>query len=138
LERAEFALRKLAMQAHGETLTHLLNAWQTRDAALVPTQKDLGAGVSPAGRAAWISAITAAPKGDAADTLLRLEMAAELPSPAEHLNARRLLQLQLLTRRNDPAPGQTWVQDTAKVLAAPFAPEQARRVQNVLKALLKR
>jgi len=43
-----------------------------------------------------------------------------------------------LTRRNDPAPQQTWVQDVAGVLAAPFAADQARRLQNTLKVLLKR
>jgi hypothetical protein len=74
----------------------------------------------------------------AAQHLLRLEMAAEVPTPAEHLDARRGLQLQLLTRRNDPAPAQTWVEDTAQVLAADFDATQARRLQNVLKVLLKR
>jgi hypothetical protein len=39
--------------------------------------------------------------------LLRLEMAADVPSPAAQVNARRALQLQMLTRRNDPAPAQT-------------------------------
>ena len=49
-----------------------------------------------------------------------------------------MLQLQLLTRRNDPSPAQTWAQDTAKVLASPYDAGTARRVQNVLKVLLKR
>jgi hypothetical protein len=70
--------------------------------------------------------------------LLRLEMAAEVPTPASDLDARRALQLQLLTRRNDPAPSQTWGQDTAGVLASAFEPGQARRLQNVLKVLLRR
>ena len=70
--------------------------------------------------------------------LLRLEMATELPTPAEHLSARRMLQLQLLTQRHAPAPDQTWGEDMAKVLAAPHDAAQARRVQNVLKALFKR
>jgi hypothetical protein len=69
--------------------------------------------------------------------MLRLEMASETPTPAEHLSARRMLQLQLLTKRNDPAPVQTWGQDAAAVLAGPFEPSQARRLQNVLKVLLK-
>jgi hypothetical protein len=64
-------------------------------------------------------------------------MAAELPTPAEHISARRMLQLQLLTRRNDPPPAQTWGQDAAVVLASEFEADKARRVQNVLKALLK-
>ena len=70
--------------------------------------------------------------------LLRLEMAAEVPTPAEHLADRRMLQLQLLTKRNDPAPAQTWAEDAAKVLASDFDDGTARRVQNVLKVLLKR
>ena len=48
-----------------------------------------------------------------------------------------MLQLQLLTKRNDPAPAQTWGQDAAAVLAGAFEPSQARRLQNVLKVLLK-
>ena len=49
-----------------------------------------------------------------------------------------MLQLQLLTRRNAPAPLETWGQDAAKVLAADFDAGNARRVQNALKVLLKR
>jgi ATP-dependent RNA helicase SUPV3L1/SUV3 len=43
----------------------------------------------------------------------------------------------LLTRRNDPAPAQTWGQDTAKVLSGPYEPGAARRLQNALKTLLR-
>ena len=67
----------------------------------------------------------------------RLEMAAEIPTPAEHLNARRALQLQLLTKRHDPAPVQTWGHDVATVLGSGFEASQARRLQNALKILLK-
>ena len=137
LEHAEAALRKLAAQAHGEALTNLLAAWQHRQADQVPSQQELGRAVSPAVRGAWIQAIAGAPRDDASEALLRLEMAAEVPTPAEHLNARRALQLKLLTRRNDPAPAQTWGQDAAAVLASAYDAGQARRVQNVLKALLK-
>jgi hypothetical protein len=48
-----------------------------------------------------------------------------------------MLQLQLLTRRNDPAPAQTWGADAARVLATPFEAGTARRLQNVLKVLLR-
>jgi hypothetical protein len=137
LEQAQFALRKLAAQAHGEALTHLLAAWETRDAAQVPGVQELGSRVSPAARAAWVKAVSQPASGDAATALLRLEMAAEVPTPAEQLSARRLYQLQLLTRRNDPTPAQTWVQDAATVLASAFDAAQVRRVQNVLKVLLK-
>ncbi|MGH6625042.1 MAG: DUF349 domain-containing protein [Burkholderiaceae bacterium] len=138
LEHAQQALKKLAAQAHGEALTQLLSAWEQRDAAKLPSVQELGSRVTPATRSAWTQALGAAPAGDASEALLRLEMAAEAPTPAEHLNARRALQLQLLTRRNDPAPAQTWAQDAAKVLASDFEAGKARRVQNVLKVLLKR
>ena len=48
------------------------------------------------------------------------------------------MQLQLLTRRNDPAPAQTWGQDAARVLASANDPASARRLQNVLKTLLRK
>ncbi len=139
LENAQFALKKLASRAHGEALVQLLAAWEKRDASLVPTAQDLGSRANAATRTAWVNAVTQSPndKHDAGTPLLRLEMAAEVPTPAEHISARRMLQLQLLTKRNDPGPAQTWVQDAAAVLAGAFEPERARRVQNVLKVLLK-
>jgi ATP-dependent RNA helicase SUPV3L1/SUV3 len=143
LEHAQMALKKLAVQAHGEALTQLLTAWEKRDAALVPGAQDLGSRATPATRAAWLQALRgeakAAPMAVTPQVaLLRLEMAAELPTPADDLDARRSLQLQLLTRRNDPPPAQTWGQDTAAIFATPFDPGVARRVQNVLKVLLKK
>ena len=138
LEHAQLALKKLAAQAHGEALGQLLTAWEKRDPALLPNAQELGNRVAPATRTAWTQALSGAPAGEGATALLRLEMAAEVPTPAEHLNARRMLQLQLLTKRNDPAPAQTWGQDAAKVLAGGFDGDQARRLQNVLKVLLKR
>ena len=137
-DHAQHALKKLAEQAHGEVLTHMLGAWEKRDPALLPDAQALGKLVTPATRSAWTQALGAAPKGDAFETLLRLEIAAELPTPAEHLSARRMLQLVLLTKRHDPTPAQTWGEDTAKVLAAPYDAAHVRRFQNVLKALLKR
>ena len=103
----------------------------------MPSVQELGSRVNPATRGAWVKALTQAPAGDGAVAVLRLEMAAELPTPAEHLDARRALQLQLLTRRNDPPPAQTWGQDAAVVLAAAFDAAAARRLQNVLKVLLR-
>lgn len=138
MEHAQQALKKLAAQAHGEALTQLLSAWEKRDAAQVPSAQDLGGRVTPSVRSAWTQALSAAPKGDAAQALLRLEMAAEVPTPAEHIAARRMLQLQLLTRRNEPAPDQTWGADAAQVLASASDAASARRLQNVLKALLRK
>jgi hypothetical protein len=141
MENAQHALKKLAAQAHGEALVQLLAAWEKRDAALLPSSQELGGRAAGQARNAWGKAIGAGSTvtpDSAAQHILRLEMAAEVPTPAEHLDARRGLQLQLLTRRNDPAPAQTWVEDTAQVLAADFDATQARRLQNVLKVLLKR
>ena len=76
-------------------------------------------------------------RGDAATALLRLEMAAEVPTPAEHISARRMLQLQLLTKRNDPGPLDTWALDTTAVLSTPHDAASARRLQTALKALLR-
>jgi len=138
LELAQQTFRKLAAQAHGETLTHLLTAWEKRDAEQLPALRELGSRVTAAQRQAWSQALSVPACGDdASSALLRLEIAAEVPTPAQHMADRRALQLQLLTRRNDPAPTQTWAQDTAKVLSAGFDADQARRLQNALKALLK-
>ena len=137
LEHAQFALRKLAAQAHGEALTQLLTAWERRDAAQLPSIQELGNRVTSTTRSAWSKALAQTPGTDDAAAILRLEMAAELPTPAEHLSERRMLQLQLLTKRNDPPPVQTWGQDAANVLAGGFDPAKARRLQNVLKVLLK-
>jgi hypothetical protein len=139
LENAQAALKRLAAQAHGEALSQLMTAWEKRDSALLPSAQELGARVSSGSRVAWQRALgTASVDGAVGEYVLRLEMAAEVPTPAEHLSARRAMQLQLLTRRNDPAPAQTWEQDVARVLGATFSPEFARRVQNALKILLKR
>ncbi|WP_048439261.1 DUF349 domain-containing protein [Caenimonas sp. SL110] len=138
LENAQLALKKLAAQAHGEALTQLMTAWEHRSGDQVPGQQEFGRGVTPAVRGAWAKAVSGAPSGDASEALLRLEIASEVPTPAEHLNARRALQLKLLTKRNDPSPQQTWGEDAAAVLAAPFEGGTARRLQTVLKTLLRR
>lgn len=137
-ETANTALKKLAMQAHGEVLTNLLTAWEKRDPEQLPSAQDLGKLVSPAVRSSWVKAVSTPSGKDASESLLRLEMAAEVPTPAEHISARRMLQLQLLTKRNAPAPAETWGEDAASVLAGDFDAGKARRVQTVLKALLKR
>jgi len=137
VEHAQAALRKLATQAHGQALTQMMEAWSKRDAALLPQAQDLGR-LAGGSRNSWSQAIAAPAAGDGSEAMLRLEMAAEVPTPAEHINARRALQLQLLTRRNDPSPQETWQQDVAKVLATSSDEASARRLQNALKALLKK
>lgn len=141
LEHAQAALRKLAAQAHGEALTHLLAAWEQRDASLVPPAQEFGRAVGGATRSLWVQALSQAPqtkgKSSASDLLLRLEIAAEVPTPADQLSARRMMQLQLLTRRNEAAPAETWAQDVAGLLATPSDAGAARRLQNALKALMR-
>jgi ATP-dependent RNA helicase SUPV3L1/SUV3 len=137
MEQAQLALKKLAAQAHGEVLTHLMQAWQQRDPAQLPAAQELGPRVSTGVRGLWVQALSSPAKA-ADEALLRLELAAEVPTPAEQLDARRALQLQLLTRRNDPPPAQTWGQDVARVLHASWNETEARRLQNVLKQLLRR
>ena len=138
LELADTALRKLAMQAHGETLVHLLGAWQQRQSEQLPAAKDLGARLSAQQRQDWAKALQAAPQGSPDQALLRLEIAAEVPTPASHVDARRMLQLQLLTKRNDAGPAQTWAHDVAQVLGSSYDEENAKRVQAALKVLLKK
>ena len=138
LEHAQGALKKLAAQAHGEALTQLLVAWEQRDATRLPTAAELGGRVTPAVRTLWSQALAAPAGSEAAEALLRLEMAAEVPTPAEQIEARRALQLQLLTRRNEAPPAQTWGQDAARVLGTAHEAAQARRLLQALKVLLRR
>lgn len=138
LDHAQAALKKLAMQAHGEVLTHLLAAWQQRDAQQLPSLQALGSRVNAAARSHWTKGLADAAVGEGGNLLLRLEMAAQLPTPAAHLEARRAMQLLLLTKRNDPPPAQTWPQDVAALLATAHDAESARRLQSALKVLLRR
>jgi hypothetical protein len=138
LEQADMALRKLAMQAHGETLVHLLGAWKQRQPDQLPPAKELGPRLTAQQRLDWAKALQAPAQGAAEQALLRLEIAAEVATPAAFMDARRMLQLQLLTKRNDAGPAQTWAQDLAQVLASSYQEESAQRVQAVLKVLLKK
>jgi hypothetical protein len=138
LESAQDALRRLAAQAHGEVLTQLMHAWEKRDVAQLPAAQAIGNKLSPAQRTQWSQALSAQPQGEAVTPLLRLEVAADLPTPAAHMDARRALQLQMLTRRNDPSPQMTWATDAAQVLGGAYDEAAARRLQAALKVLLKR
>ena len=138
MDAAQAAMRQLAAQAHGEVLTQLLQAWEKRDAAALPAAQALGNKLSPAQRTQWSQALAQPAKALDATALLRLEIAAELPTPAADMTARRALQLQLLTRRNYPTPQMTWASDAAQVLASEHDANQAHRLQAALKVLLKR
>jgi ATP-dependent RNA helicase SUPV3L1/SUV3 len=138
VDAAQASLRKLAAQAHGEVLTQLMAAWEQRDAEQLPTAQVLGPQVTASDRTRWAQALAPSQASSVGDALLRLEMAAEMPTPAEQLSERRMLQLQLLTNRKDAGPAQTWSEDVARVLGAPYDASAARRLQGVLKVLLKR
>lgn len=137
MERAEMSLRKLAAQAHGETLTRLMSAWQERQADALPSAQEMGKAIQASTRQAWAQAVGSQAKAPAGTALLRIEMAAEVPTPADQLSARRALQLQLLTQRNQPGPAETWAQDVAQVLSGPHDEATARRLQSALKNLLR-
>ena len=115
----------------------MLAAWGQRQSAQLPSLAELRGRVGAGVRQAWAAALDAPAAGDGAECLLRLEVAAEVPTPAPWTDQRRALQLLLLTRRNDPAPAQTWAQDVARLLATPWSAAHAPRLQAVLKALLK-
>lgn len=138
VEHAQAALRKLAAQAHGEALTQLMTAWEQRSGEQVPSHQELGKVVSPQVRQGWVQSLGQSPAGEPGEALLRLEIAAEVPTPAEQITARRQLQLQLLTRRNEPGPQETWGADVGKVLGTAYDAGTARRLQNALKNLLRR
>ena len=140
LERADMALRKLAAQAHGEVLSRVMTAWEKRDVEALPSVQELGGRVAAPVRSTWAQALQAGngKAEQAATALLRLEIAADVPTPAEQHSARRMYQLTLLTKRNEAAPTETWGQDAAQVLASGFDATAARRLQNALKALLKK
>jgi len=138
IENAQDALRRLAAQAHGEVLTQLLHAWEKRDPEQMPAAQAIGNKLNAAQRTLWTQAVGMAPSTDATQALLRMEMAADLPTPAAHMDTRRALQLQLLTRRNDPSPQMTWAADAAQVLSSGYDEANGRRLQSALKVLLKR
>ena len=64
-EAANHALKKLAMQAHGEVLTNLLTAWEKRDPEQLPAAQELGKQVAPAVRSSWVKALGAPADKDA-------------------------------------------------------------------------
>ena len=136
-DMAEQTLRKLSAQAHGEVLTQVLSAWKDRSAEQLPAARELGGKLGPAQRQAWASAMSQPPAGSADEPLLRLEIASDVPTPAAHLEARRAMQLKLLTQRHQATPNQTWVSDVEKVLASAHAEDSARRLQSVLKVFLR-
>ncbi|MFN4104072.1 MAG: DUF349 domain-containing protein, partial [Tepidimonas sp.] len=110
------------------------------DAARIPPAQQLGGRQAAAARPAWVQALgrAAAPAGEAAEPLLRLEIAADVPTPVDQVDARRQLQLRLLTRRHEPGPAETWAQDVARVLATAHDASHERRLQTALKVLLRR
>lgn len=138
-EAAQMALRKLQQQAHGAVLLQLIDSWQSRDAQALPAAAELGRSVKAATHKAWQASLSASPTApaQASTALLRLELAADVPTPAEHLNAKRQLQLQLLTQKNAAGPAETWAEDVAIVLASSHDASAARRLQAVLGKLLR-
>jgi hypothetical protein len=115
-----------------------MHAWEKRDASQMPTAQAIGSKLSATQRTQWAQALGQASSVEVVTPLLRLEVAADLPTPAAQMDARRALQLQMLTRRNDPSPQMTWAADAAQVLGGAYDETAARRLQAALKVLLKR
>lgn len=140
LDQAQQALRKLASVAHGESLMQLLGAWQARDAAQMPSAAQLSKKLGNANWSQWQTAISqpAADNPGAATALLRLEIAADIPTPAHAVGERRALQLQLLTQKHAASPAETWMSDVTQILQTPADDDTSKRLQIALKALLKK
>lgn len=139
LDNAQQVLRKLSSQAHGESLVQLLEAWKTRDASAVPATNQLSRKLNASTLNEWKKALETAEANSAkgSEALLRLEIAAEVPTPAEALADRRSLQLQLLTQKNAATPFETWASDVATVLRTPADEATSKRLQAALKVLLR-
>ena len=136
---AEQTLRKLSAQAQGEVLVQLLQAWKDRQPDQLPAAKQLGAKVNAVQRQAWVNALSHPAVGPESgeQVILRLEIAADVPSPAQHLSERRLLQLTLLTQRKEASPSETWVADLAQIFGWAYTAETAHRLQNALTKFLR-
>ena len=94
---------------NGEAVVQLFASWQMRDAEQMPTAAQLSKNLPAAVRSKWVNGVSQTPGGlGVSEAMLRLEMTADVPTPAEYLAARRQLQLQLLTQRNAATPAQTW------------------------------
>ena len=120
---------------NGEAVVQLFASWQMRDAEQMPTA---GKSLPAAVRSKWVNGLSQTPGGlGVSEAMLRLEMTADVPTPAEYLPARRQLQLQLLTQRNAATPAQTWGDDVATVLTQIHNETQARRLQAILVKLLR-
>ncbi len=132
---AQKQLRALAAQAHGASVSQVLQAWHSRDSALLPRPVEAGR-LAPA-LPTWTKALAQNSKGvqtAAQEALLQLEIATELPSPAAYQAARRMLQLKMLTQRGGP-DAHAWQQQVAHVLQSPHNEESATRLLAILKTL---
>ena len=81
MEHAQQTLKKAGCAGPWRALTHLLTAWEKRDATQLPSAPGFGwtcVCVRPCHLGAGAVCCS---KGDAAEALLRLEIAAEVPTP---------------------------------------------------------
>lgn len=137
MANAQDALKNLSKQAHGAVLVQLLDAWKQRSTDAMPDASAFK-NLSGSQHKTWQGAIEQSAAGDAStDALLRLEVAADVPTPAAHHDARRAMQLKLLTERDRATPKETWKEDVTAVLAQAHDDDTSARLQNVLKKLLK-
>lgn len=138
MNHAQDALKNLSKQAHGAVLVQLLDAWKQRSTDAMPDAAAFK-NLSGSQHKTWQGAIEQSAAGGeaSADALLRLEVAADVPTPAAHHDARRAMQLKLLTERDRAEPKETWKEDVTAVLAQAHDDDTSARLQNALKKLLK-
>lgn len=136
LAKADHAMRHLAESSRLASFDQLLQAWASGDADAMPAATTLGKRMGTKDWQAWRLAVGQGGQSEQTDSLLRLEIAADVPSPANELSQRRMLQLGILTNKRDAPPQQTWAADVAKVLAGKHRADHAARLRQVLAKLL--
>jgi ATP-dependent RNA helicase SUPV3L1/SUV3 len=138
-DQAKILLKQLSQQVHGQSFDILQEAWEKRDGTLLPTAQQFGVkAVTNLVRSNWLLALENKypSKLDSETALLRLEIAADIPTQAEYQVARRQLQMQLLTKRNDPGPKETWTEDVANAISSKYTQKDGGRLSKAVKQLL--
>ncbi|MBU6437585.1 MAG: hypothetical protein KGQ77_08665, partial [Betaproteobacteria bacterium] len=136
-EQARKRLNALHEGRRGHALDALLAAWAARDAALLPPADTWSKPINKAVVQQWATALQRPPAGDAAASVLRLEVASETDSPVAEQAARRALQLSLLASRGRDELIAHWPDDVTRALAAAHSEPVAARLKRCLLRLVR-
>ncbi|MDI9336249.1 MAG: hypothetical protein QM520_04385 [Gammaproteobacteria bacterium] len=138
LVEAKKTLKELKQRVYGDLVQQIVDAWEQRNVELLPSLRDLGKQVNATMRSKWLDALSkVAHTEELGAWLLRLEVAADVPSPAEFVTQRRLLMLSNLSSKNKSPPSLTWAEDLAQVFLGTFNQRAGQRMVKILPALLK-